>query len=112
MALEKNGKKEQMSKCENCANDSYCHHCGHGGWHFILRVVLGIIILVCVFWGGFQLGLIIGASNGGYGYGSYMMNSGYGARGMMRGYLNGYNGYQYGPGMMGGWSYQAPTSTK
>jgi hypothetical protein len=106
MASEKNGKKNSMgSKCENCGG-SYWGTCGHwNGWHFVLRLALGIIILVCVFWGGFQLGLIIGASNSGYG-------SGYGMRGMMRSYLNGYNGYQYGPGMMGGWYYPTATSTK
>ena len=81
--------------------------CGHwNGWHFILRLVLGIVILVIVFWGGFKLGLIIGSSGNGYGYG-YGMH-GYRMGDMMRGYWNGY----YGPGMIYGWnSTQEPVPT-
>lgn len=69
---------------------------GHGRHHF-LRVILGIVILVLVFWCGFRLGALVGVYGGWY--------SGHMFPGMMwRG-----GSYYIPQGMMGGWYY--PTST-
>ncbi|MBI5079241.1 hypothetical protein HZB06_01015 [Candidatus Wolfebacteria bacterium] len=59
-------------KCATCCN---CDHSGPRR-HLFLRIILGVIILLFVFWGGFKLGelkVLIGL--GFYGYNSY--NSGY-----------------------------------
>lgn len=66
----------------------------------ILRLILGIIILLAVFCGGFKLGMIIGSINGSGFYGSHMQ----------RGYMM-QRGY-YPAGMMGGWYYPTATSTR
>ncbi len=95
--------KKVCEGCECSCHDDKCRGCYGGGRHYILRWVLGIIIIFFVFWGGFKIGLIVGSVNGGYGYPMH------GFRSMM-----GRDGYSnYGPWMMYGWTAtdKAPTPT-
>ena len=91
---------EKCGMCSHCGG--FCPHCG--GRHMILRWIVGIIILVLVFWMGVKVGELrqVMYSGGSYGIrgGQYMMlrDSGQGT-------------YFYGPGMMGLWGNQS-TSTK
>lgn len=78
--------KGQMSQSQGCG----CRMCGHGHGHgnFALRLVLGLIILWCVFWLGMQIGEFKGSLESGYGnYGGYssMHNMYYRSPMMMQG---------------------------
>lgn len=98
-----------------------CVMCGgwHGVWahgrgHWLLRLILGVIILLLVFWLGFKLGKLVVSINGGYGY---LMR--HGKHWGYPGYYNmmgpGYYGdgcYGYGPGMMRGWQGATSTSSR
>lgn len=76
--------------CERCGYCSQCEGyegCGMecrqmygmrcGGRHYLLRWILGVLILVIVFFAGIKLGEFKQDMRGGYGYG--MMNRGYNA---------------------------------
>src|SRR3990167_584383 len=90
--MEKNNKESK----ESGIGDS-CDHChgfmGHNhGYHkyFVLRWVLGVVILVIVFWLGIKIGEFKGylaSGMGGYGYGHHrgmMYNSGFYPANMMQ----------------------------
>lgn len=91
--------------------------------HFVLRWILGIIILVAVFCIGFKLGEFSSViRQGGYGYGYYnnnmydMMGGGYpyymmGGQGYYGGQNPYNNNYYYGPGMMRGFYGNYPGAT-
>jgi len=64
--------------CEDCCG--HCHTHGMGGKYHLLRWVLGIAIIIIVFWLGFKLGEFKGYFDD-YGYGR-----GYFGRGMMMNY--------------------------
>jgi hypothetical protein len=59
-----------------------CCCCGRGGRFSILRIVIGLLLLIFVFWFGVKVGEVKVLFGGGYGGRSMMMRSGYG------GYVN------------------------
>lgn len=78
-----NGKENEYG----CSSHMMHHGCGR---HFVLRLVLGLIILSAIFWGGFKLGelkAILSGESRGY----YMMQR----NGAVQ------TPYSWGPGMMG-----------
>ena len=103
--MEEPKKNSESSKMMEKCNE-YCLH-GMGHKHYVLRLVLGVIILVAVYSLGVQVGEFRASFGGNYGYGrhSYMMGGFGGQYPTMMG--GGYYGGQYAP-MMGGW-YAAPT---
>lgn len=77
MEESKNGKN---NVCKDCCN--HCEHCTYQKNYF-LRWVLGIIVMLLVFW----LGVTVGKFSGFIQYGEF---GGYGMRGMMKsGYYKG-----------------------
>lgn len=82
-----------MKSCGMCGGmygGKCCGMCG-GRRHIVLRWIVGILILVAVFCGGFKLGVMVGyLNNGGYGghmsSGRHMMQRGYYPTGMMNGW--------------------------
>lgn len=90
--------------CPGCRN-MFDWHNGKGRRFFFLRWILGIFILIIVFWLGVKVGQFSGFYRGNYGY--PMMGGGYYRSMMYPGYDYDYNQYPgyYGPGMMQGWNY-------
>lgn len=81
---DKKGMKECCENCGTCENGTcsvsdHCHMgmCGCGGWHrrcmmghWVLRAIVGIVILTFVFWAGIRLGELKSALyNSDFGYG-------------------------------------------
>jgi len=107
-----------MENKEN-KNEFDLWHCGKNWKSYILRWIIGAVILIIVFMYGFKLGKYSTFFSGSYGtgyYGSPMMSDNY-YRGMMQpgnyygNYGYGQNGYgQMGPWMMQGWNQQQPTT--
>ena|SRR3989344_510700 len=89
---------------EESKRNNDCFLCGDGKGHgnFVLRWVLGIVILVAIFSLGMLVGELKSTLGYGGGYGGYgMMGRGYGINMMQRGY--GYDVPYY--NMMGGYGY-------
>ena len=101
--------------CENCSGDccSMGHMHGMGGKYHLLRWMLGLAIIIIVFWVGFKLGEFKGYFNdNSYGFGRSH------GRGMMNAY--GPNGDDYlqirqyrtqNPGYPMMWQQSAPSSS-
>lgn len=96
--------------CEECCG--HCHMHGMGGKYHLLRWVLGITIMLLVFWLGFKLGEFKGYFDD-YGYGKGCFG-----RGMMNYGTDGNDYFQFRrtrsqdyvyPPMM--WQWQQPAST-
>jgi hypothetical protein len=76
-----------------CGKDM-CGTCGGRNHHFLLRIILGIGIIVFVFWMGVHVGMFVGEDRGYNDYGGY-------GGGMHNRSYNDYGGYRgMGPGMM------------
>ena len=84
--------ENQMGQPNSC-NCSMCMH-KHGHGNFFLRLLLGLIILLFVFWLGMQIGEFKGSFEGGYG-------SGYGMHNVMYYRTGGLPMMQNGSGLMG-----------
>ncbi len=108
---------QNMGQCDNCGRCSNCG--GHGGrWmcghrcFFPMRLVLGLIILVIVFWVGFKLGEFKGAYIGDSGFGLNNYSGNYGFRLMMnQPMMNQWGGYQT-QTVPGGWQAQPQATPK
>jgi hypothetical protein len=94
--------EKEKKECKECLEGCWHTMRGFSGRHFFLRWILGIIILLIVFWFGFKLGEFKSYLKGDYNYGyefynnRQMMNPeyyGYYGMPMMR-YWYGYNNQQ------------------
>ena len=85
--------KGQMCEGKACGMNGGCCCFGHGGWHRIIRLILGLAIIAIVFCFGVMIGELKGALvreasgyrmtrgsyyGGGYGGAYPMMQNGYG----------------------------------
>jgi hypothetical protein len=107
--MEENKEKSYENCCGNCCSAGHMH--GMGGKYHLLRWMLGLAIIIIVFWLGFKLGEFKGYFDDygyGKGFGRGMMNYGTNNNDYLQFRKTRNQDYVYPPMM---WQWQQPAST-